>query len=193
MAMEALKQFNWVDIFSIILFLRICYVATKTGLPVEIFKLLGTLLATYAALHYFTAVSDLFGGKVNIEKMSLEFRDFLAFLVLASAGYIFMVLVRMVFFQFIKIEAVSLLNKWGGFILGLGRGLLLTSIAVFGLTISTLPYLKTSVEKSYLGGRIFQVAPATYTSLWNNLGAKFLPKETFNKVVYEVEANVTRQ
>ena len=54
MIVEIIKQFNWVDIFVIILSVRVLYIAVKNGLPVELFKLLGTIAAIYLSLHYYT-------------------------------------------------------------------------------------------------------------------------------------------
>jgi uncharacterized membrane protein required for colicin V production len=193
MSWPALKQINWVDILALIVLFRVCYVASKKGLPVELFKLLGTLAAVYISLHYFTVVSDLIRGRVNTEKAPLAFLDFLSFIVLAAVSYLIFVLLRHTFFQFIKMEAVSTLNKWGGLILGIGRGFLLVGLIIFGLVISTVTYLKDSVDKSYSGKRLFEIAPQTYIVLWDNLGAKFMAKEKFNNTVLEVQAGFKRK
>lgn len=195
MLLNIIKQFNWVDIFVIILLLRICYIAVKKGFTFESFKFLGTILAVYLALHYYTVLSDWFRGRLPAteERMPLEFLDFLFFVLLALLGYGIFFLLREALSRFIKMEAVPRLNKWGGLVLGAGRGILLASLVVYVLIISSIDYFKESAQQSYLGSRLFQVAPSTYTAIWNNLMSKFMTKEKFNKTILEVQAGLTKE
>ncbi|MCX5706293.1 MAG: CvpA family protein [Candidatus Omnitrophica bacterium] len=188
MLTDILKQFKWLDIFILILVVRVCYVSIKTGFPVEIFKFLGTLSAIYASLHYYTLTSDFIRQRLPLEaKMPLEFLDFVMFLLLAAAAYFIFFLLRTTFYRLIKIEAVSTLNKWGGLVLGIARSVLLAGLVIFLLSISSVDYLKNSVKHSYLGVRFFKVAPATYSWLWNSLISKFSSGEKFNKTVLDTE------
>ncbi len=184
------QRLNWVDVLVIVVLLKVCYAASKNGLPVEIFKLLGTVAATFIALHYYTALSDFALSGINKPKMSLEFVDFLCFLVLAEASYLIFVFLRKITFQLIKIEAVSTLNKWGGFILGIARAVLLSGLIIFALTISSITYFKNSVISSYSGKRLFKVCLDTYTAIWDNAASKFMTKDKFNKTIIEVEAGL---
>jgi membrane protein required for colicin V production len=189
MILEIIKQFNWVDIFVIILSVRVLYIAVKNGLPVELFKLLGTIAAIYLSLHYYTILSDWIAGLLPEakDKMPLEFIDFLAFAILAIVAYLIFVLLRSLIYRFIKMEAVPRLNKWGGFILGIARAYLLVGLVIFMLAISSVAYFKSSVKKSYAGGHLFKVAPGIYNGVWNSLMSKFMNKEKFNKTIPEVE------
>ncbi len=188
MLLNILKQFKWIDIFILILIFRICYIALKSGFPIEFFKFLGSISAIYCSMHYYVLISDFIRARFPVEKrMPLEFMDFLVFLLLAISGYLIFVLLRSVFSHFIKIEAVSALNKWGGLILGLFRSMLLVSLIIFALAISSVSYLKDSVKRSYLGPRLFSVAPDTYAMLWNNVISKFAKSEKENIAVLEVE------
>lgn len=193
MLLDTIRQFNWVDIFVIIVLFRIGYIAIKGGLPVEFFKLLGTLAAIYLPLHYYTMVSDFIRQRVAIVNMPLDFVDFLFFIFLAMLGYLIFLALRSVFTRFIKMEAVPHLNKWGGFILGVSRGFLCAGLIIFILVISTVGYLKTSVKDSYLGSRLFNLAPATYNWLWNNFASKFMSSEKFNKTILEVQENFAQK
>ena len=192
--LEIIKRLNWVDIFVIILLFRILYVSLKSGFAAELFKLLGTITAIYISLHYFTLFSDWVVGSAKVtiskESMPLEFMDFISFVILVLAGYLFFVGLRAVFYRFIKMEAVPTLNRWGGFVLGIIRGFLLASLIIFMLVISTISYLRDSTLDSYLGSRIYKIAPATYSWIWNSLTSKFMGKEKFNKTVFEVSKDL---
>ncbi|MFC1804243.1 CvpA family protein [Candidatus Omnitrophota bacterium] len=187
MLLDAVRQSNWLDIFIVILLIRTIYVSLKRGFSTELFKLLGIVAATYISLHYFTAISDFIRSRSSTGKMPLEFLDFLCFLVLASITNLIFVFLRKGFFQFIKIEAVSGLNKWGGLIFGLGRGFLLVGLIIFGLTISSIKYFKNSVSDSYSGKRMSSVAADTYTFLWDKFWSKFMSGEEYNSTVLEVQ------
>lgn len=190
MLLDIIKQCNWMDIFVVILLFRICYIATKFGLPVELFKLLGTILAVYLSLHYYTGLSDGLRQRFGAEKIPLEFLDFLVFLGLSLLGYLIFVSLRLAFYRFIKMEAAPGLNRWGGLVLGLMRGFLLTGLIIFIFTISTISYLKESARSSYSGSRLSKIAPATYSVLWNKFMSKFMPQEKFNDAVLEVQESL---
>jgi uncharacterized membrane protein required for colicin V production len=177
-----------VDLFVIIAFVRICYVAFKTGFTIELFKLLGTLLAIFISMQYFTIISDTFIRRpVATEKIPLEFIDFVSFLILVISGYTIFVFLRSVFYRFIKMEAAPNLQKWGGLILGVLRALLCVSLIIFMLVISSFQYTKISVQDSYSGKSLFKIAPATYAWLWNNVTSKFINNEKFNKAILEIQ------
>jgi len=189
-----ISQLNWVDIFLWILAIRLCFVAIKSGIAVELFKILGTICAIYIAMHYYTHLSDWLGELLPQipEGTPLEFVDFLAFAILAIGTYASFVLLRSIFCRFIKMEALPQLNKWGGFVLGIVRAYLLLGIMIYMMAISSTNYLINSALDSYSGKYFLNVAPDTYSWLWNNLGSKFSPKEKFNKTVTEVQEGFKR-
>lgn len=191
MNLERLQQFNWVDVFVAILLFRICYIAVKTGIFVEFFKLLGILFSCYLSLQNYTNLADFARSRIPAPSvLSLELWDFLALLVLAALGYLFFVLLREAFFRFVKTETVSVLNKWGALLLGIARGFILCSLIIFLMSVPVLDYLENSVKKSFSGKRLIKVSTGVYTYLWNNLATKFIPQQKFNKVVLEVQKDI---
>jgi len=190
------RQFNFLDLIILIILFRICYIAIKMGLPVEFFKLMGVLTATYLSLHYYTKLSDIIQARFFYKYLPLEFLDFLIFLILVGIGYLVFVILRSMFYRFMKMEAVPKINKIGGFILGLARGYFTIGLVVYMLTISSVSYLNHSVRYSYLGKRAISIAPGAYNWIWNNFVSKFSLKEKSNQTVFEVmnkfgEANET--
>ena len=183
---EAITQFNFVDIIIVILSLRICYIAFKMGLPVELFKFFGIIFATYIALHYYTNLSDLLQRWFLPKAMPLEFLDFLIFMILAVGGYLGFVVLRSMLYRFIKLEASPMLSQFGGLILGIVRAFFTAGLLVYILMISSVKYLNDSVKSSYLGNRCYAVAPQTYNRLWDNIVSKFSAKEKLNPTVAEV-------
>jgi uncharacterized membrane protein required for colicin V production len=184
MLLDILKQINWVDIFLLILTLRVCFVAVKSGFPVELFKLAGTVAAVYLSLHYYISLAGYVFNWLPLEKIiPLDLLEFLIFLVLAIGGYFIFILLRSVFSRFLKMEAVSALNKWGGLLLGIARAVLLSSLMILVLILSNVKYFKKSVQESYLGQHLSAVAPDTYTWIWNSIVSKFSATEKYNEVI----------
>ncbi|MCX5695312.1 MAG: CvpA family protein [Candidatus Omnitrophica bacterium] len=184
MLLNILKQINWLDIFVLVLMARICYIAVKSGFPVELFKFVGTLSALYLALHYYTVLSGYIINQVSfLDKLPGEFLQFIVFLALVTGGYSLFILLRSIFYRFLKMEAVSTLNKWGSLILGIARGVLLASLIMFMFTVSSVGYFKNSVRASYLSSRLFSVAPDTYSWIWNSITSKFALSEKYNPTV----------
>lgn len=181
-----ITQFNFIDIIIIILSIRICYISFQTGLPVELFKFLGVIFTTYISLHYYTSLSDIIGHWFFPKEMPLEFLDFLIFIILALGGYLGFVLLRSMLYRFIKLEAAPRVSQFGGLFLGFARLYLTGGLLIYILMISSVKYLNDSVRYSYLGSRIYSIAPQTYGWLWNNIVSKFSAKEKFNPTVTEV-------
>lgn len=183
--LSTLKQFNWIDILTVIIFIRICYVSLKSGFTVELFKFFGVVLAIYLSLHYYSGLGNLIAAP--IKKVPVELFYLLAFTGLVISGNLIFLLLRSIFYRFIHMEAVPRLNKWGGFILGIARCILVMGLLVFILVIPNMGYLKKSVANSYSGKYFLRVAPNIYSGLWNNLISKFNSKEKFNKEVLDIQ------
>lgn len=184
---DTLKQINWIDILVVILILRIGYIALKKGLAVEFFKILGTISATYLSLHYYINLSDFIQNRIGLKSISSDFLNAFSFSGLAILGYLIFMVLQKIFSRFVKMEAAPELNKWGGFILGIARAFLFTSLVIFILVISGVNYFKRSIKDSYSGRSLYKVAPLTYRSLWNGFFSKFMTNEKLNEAIFEVK------
>jgi len=184
--LDFLKQFNWIDIFILVLFLRIAYISLKTGLPAEFFKILGTLSAVYLSLHYYASFANFFAERFAPKNKPIPILEFLFFIALAFIGYVFFMLLRLLLCRFVTAEVTPNLSKWGGLIVGLTRGFLLASLALFIFFISGVTYFKKSINDSFSGKYIVEVAPTTYSWFWYNIISKFKTNEKFNKSVLDV-------
>jgi len=190
MIMKVITSMNWVDIFIAILIFRVCYCAVKKGFVTEIFKLLGTLLALYLTLHYYTRMGSylqrLMPGPPVIP---LEFWDLLALIALSLLGYAVFVVIREIVARIAKTQVISTLNKWGAAALGICRAVLLTGLLMFIFCNPTLEYMRGSVNASYLGQRFLGVAPGVYRFTWDNITSKFASGEEFNQSVLGIQEN----
>jgi len=187
MILSTLRQFNWVDIFVVVILIRVCWAAIKGGFLAELFKTLGTISAIYLSLHYYIVLSDSIRERISAKNVPLDFLDFVFFIVLAITGYLLFVILRQAVLKFINMEPIPQLNKWGGFGLGVIRAFLLTGLLIFMLLISSISYLQKSVVNSFSGEYFSKIAPGVYGSLWNGVASKFMTKEKFNQTVLEAK------
>lgn len=190
---KTIMQFNFMDIVIILMALRICYIAFQMGVAVEFFKLLGVIFGTYISLHYYTSLSDMISRLVIPKEMPLEFLDFIVFIMLVASGYLGFVILRSLFYRFIKLEAVPKLNQFGGLMLGAMRVFFTVGLLTYTLMISSVQYLNEAVKYSYFGSKSMTISTNAYGWLWNNVISKFSGKEKFNPTVNEVlESNKVR-
>lgn len=188
---DIFKQFNWLDIFLLVFFVRICYVSLKRGLTIEFFKFIGILLSVYLSFQYYTSLSNFLHSVAFVEATPLGFLRFICFLILAFSGYFLLVALRRVFTLLIKIEDVpGVINRWAGFLLGLLRGGLTISFILFALFISSNDYLRGSVQGSLVAKQAFQVAPLVYHGIWDSITSKFFPGQGLNSDVLSAEAQM---
>lgn len=186
MLVSIFGQTNFIDILIVILLCRICYIAAKTGLNIEIFKFFGVVFTIFISLHYYANLSDMIQRKFFYEQMPLMFFDFLIFILLILVGCLLFATIRSFFYKFIKLETMPVINNFGGLILGILRGYFAVGLLVFSLSISNVSYLSSSVKHSYLGSRAFLISPNTYYWIWSNIYSKFSTKEKPNPVINEV-------
>lgn len=175
---------NWADFVVIGLIARMCYIGLKTGIVVELFKLFGLWLATVITFHvYTTPLSDLLNTKVPA--LPIDAGDVFVFCVLMTVITLVIRIVRESFFLLVKIEAKSMLDKWGGVILGCLRGFWIASIALFIMTISTIQYLEMSAKTSIIGSKILAMAPTIYKGSYEGLVCKFFSQTKINEEVFK--------
>jgi len=181
-----LTRLNWIDFIGISILIRVLYVGGKNGFIVELFKLAGIIFTTYVSLHYYVKLSDFIVQRLPRMQIPAGFLHFLVFILLVAVSYTIFVLVRRAFCNLVKMEAAPMLSKWGGVFLGVGRGILTSSLVMIVLLMSIFPYLNTSVRKSYSGRPLFGVAVSTYSVIWNGLMSKFMAGEKFNESISEI-------
>jgi len=186
---DIIKQLNWLDVVVIVLFLRVVFVAVKSTLFIEFFKLLGTLCAMYLGLHYYPVLSDFIRGSVPANlPVELDFLDFISCIVLAIIGYLIFVVLRAAINRLFHMEPIPNIDKWGSIGFGFIRSFLFISLIVFLLACSTISYVERGIAVSYSGPYLIKIAPSIYKGIWDGVASKFMGREKFNATVLEVES-----
>lgn len=180
-AIELIKGFNWVDLIILVVFLRILFVAYRTGLIIELFKLIGAFLAVFFSLHYYSRISDTISSVITL---SAESADVISLIFLTVVIIIAFKFVREAFFILFKIEPKSIIDKWGAMILGIFRASLISGLVIMILFFTSSRYIKNSVTSSIIGKKILNFSPRVYSSCFKGIVVKLFPKEKLNTSVF---------
>ena len=180
------RQFNWVDILVFIVFLRIIFISLKQGLEVELFKLLGVCCGLYLSFHYYFSLADYLDGRLQAKSFPDPIIQLSAYVILFSFGYLLFWLLRILVFRFMAVQLNPFLSKWGGFALGIFRGLLTSSLILFALLIPRGGYFRDSIHYSLSGPYFYRIAGDTYTWVWEKVVSKLNSADEFNKAIQNV-------
>lgn len=190
MLLEILQRINLLDVLFFLIFCRSVSIAIRKGFAVESFKLFGTYLGIYIALHYYTVLGDKLSGGVGFRSAPIEFVDFVAFLLLFIFSYNFAVLLRILIVRSRSQEALTAWSRWSAAVLGVVRGMLLAGIIAYGLAISTLTYFSDQIARSMMGEALFDIPLDVYAWTWENVTKNVSGNEQVNRTIQEVKKNL---
>jgi uncharacterized membrane protein required for colicin V production len=186
--MEITARAALIDLFFLILCLRIIYISVSKGALQEFFKALGLLLSALFAFHFYSFLGKSINDKIAfLSKEYLYFFSFLA--IFLGIGAIFNLL-RLIAALLFKQEVVPRPQRWAGFFIGVFRASFLSSIIFFLLYLSPLNSQYFNDTVSY---KVFkQIAPKIYL-LSFKIYNKFDKQAEINKeveVYYEVKRSL---
>jgi len=179
--MEIFGSQPFVDLFFLILCLRVIYISISRGIVCESFKLAGVLLGSFFAFHYYSSLAD------KIPFLSREYFLLIAFISIFLWIRLILTLSRMIVTFFCKKDGVCFKARVVSLFLGAFRASLIGSVIFFSLHLSPLDskYFCHSISYS-----IFKdISPKIYLVALKGYG-KFNPKIIVNKEVekyYEAE------
>ncbi len=146
---NTISRINWVDIVTLIVLLRTTYIGLDKGFSVEIFKFLGTISALALGLNFYPPISQF----VNEHSfLPLYLAQILSFLGLVFICLAIFKLIHLLFKAVVKAEFVKWLDKGGGLVLGILRGVLISSLVFISLLLLPWDYPKYSIKNRSLSG-----------------------------------------
>lgn len=157
---DLISRINWVDVLTLIILLRTTYVGLDRGFSVEIFKFLGIVLALTAGLNFYLPVSQFLTGH---SFLPISLAQILSFLGLVFISVLLFKLIQLFFKAIVKTEFVKWLDKSGGLILGILRGILICGLLFISLLLLPWNYPNYSIKQRSLSGLpILKVAETFY-------------------------------
>lgn len=183
--MEIIEKLELIDLFFLILCLRISYIAVSGGILKEILKILGLLCGSILAFHYYPflaiRIEDKFLFLSFLRQKERSF-CFVSYLLIFVATLIVISLLRGIVIYFFKKEKISIKEKLSSLFAGLLRFVFLASIIIFFFYLTSLHPKYYSNSVSY---RVFKnIAPQTYLVFFKFYN-KFDSQIKINKEVEE--------
>jgi membrane protein required for colicin V production len=155
-----LLKINWVDILILIILLRTSYVGFTRGLSHELLTLAGVITAIIVAIHNYKYLGSFFNNQF---KLPFEFSNFIGFILLVLIVFIIIRFIRLFLYTIVKLELFPPLERYGGLVLGVTRGCLVTSLLLLCLLFIPNQYVRSSIYSNSLVGQAFlKIAPMFY-------------------------------
>lgn len=156
--MEISGSQAFIDLFFLILLLRIICIAVLKGVLRESFKVAGLLVGSLIAFQHYSIFADKVTQKILfLNKGSLYFLSFLLILLAIQAVFIFL---RVIVCCIHKKEEISLPERRLAFFIGAARAIFTSSIVIFMMYLSPLNVRYFNKSISY---NIFKnIAPKAY-------------------------------
>lgn len=147
---ELLNRVNWVDIFALILLLRISYASSRIGVGKQIPPFILLVLILVVMLHKYADMADFFISRTYFMPSICKFASFSS---LGIALFIvYKVVSRVMGCAFLPGEnGTGSIEQTGGIIVGLMRGFIIIGMILIGLLLVPVQAVESSVKDSYSG------------------------------------------
>lgn len=157
--------------------IRLIYIGVRQGFVTEFFKLLGAFFSALIALHYYSIISSLIGGRIDLPQ---GLSDFIAFCFLWGIVSLAFMLIRQGFTVLFKVEAHSAFDKWGGGALSILRAAVVCSLMILTIRTLNMDYFNKNLAKSLTAPKAAGFAITIYTMSYDSVISKFFATEEFN-------------
>jgi uncharacterized membrane protein required for colicin V production len=177
-----LSVVNVVDVLMVLILLRAAYIGFQQGILVELFKIIGILLANLIAIHYFSLFAQLMRSFLPFPPDMLQIIAFVSLWVFV----VFMLsVVRSGWLMGFAPREKKSFEKFSGAGLGFIRGTVVCSLTFMLIFVSGQGYLIQSARRSLSGFYLAELSPRLYNQLFDYGVAKILPNEVKNEKALE--------
>ncbi|MFH1995741.1 MAG: CvpA family protein [Candidatus Omnitrophota bacterium] len=151
--MNLIQRVSWVDVFALILLLRIVYGAYHRGLSRDFFSLTGSILNVAISLRYYSSIGGLASDFIpGISEHILKLAAFVLLVIMIG------VILKITFFileKSVKIHLNNTVEGLGGAVSGILRGSITISIIFCIMALVPIPYMQRSIAFDSLTGKFF--------------------------------------
>jgi uncharacterized membrane protein required for colicin V production len=191
MLMDFLTGLNWIDILMAVVFARIILIGIKNGFVVEFFKFCGIIFSVFVTLHYYSVFADFLTPQVPVlEPTAVRILIFLALWLLVTCVFM---LVRDGLMALFSVKPHSAIDKWGGAVLAVLRGLIVCSMTFFVLLLSLNPTVLKLSETSWSRPVVGSLATHVYFGIYWSVVNRFFPAEPVNQEALDVPKLLERK
>jgi len=179
MLRQFLANFTWLDICSVAIVTRGCWVGFREGALVEVFKFIGLVVAVFIGLHFYVPCGQFLSDVLRVPEPAAHIFSY-GLLVGLTTGIFRIIRDGMIIVLRDQDQEVSRLQRAVGLILGLCRGLILSSLVIAGCLIAGQFTLTRIVRRSLSAPALFPVASKIYSGLFHFVVKPIFPGEQEN-------------
>lgn len=162
--MELISRLNWIDIFVIIVILRISYISFQDGLSRSVLPLIGAITSAVFGLHYYKNTAFFISN--NVIKLPLPLLNIAVFVGIVFITGIIFKIISFVLDKIFKVTWHPVIEKMGGLVIGILRGAVVSSILLIILALVPVPYFQWSIkDRSLSGMHVINIAPSIYSGI----------------------------
>ena len=147
---ELLNRVNWIDVFALILLIRISYISSRIGVGKQILPLILLVLVLSGTLYNYSEISSFF---INRYPFLSSISRFLSYFLIAFIFFIiYHAASRIVgFYLSPGRDEAGFIENIGGAFLGLFRSIIIIGIIIMGLGLMPIKGIENSIINSYSG------------------------------------------
>lgn len=176
--MNIIKNLTWLELLSLLVTLRIVFIAVKNGILCEFFKISAVFFSSFFALQYYPVLLE--RVQSNLFQLKKEVGALLWGVIIFFLVYVAFSFLRNIVLMLFKQEEVSRLQRWLSLPVGLVRATLIMSLLTFAVSLvagdSRIPQGSLTVRISR------NVAGKCYLGMFP-LYKKVVPGSVMNKEV----------
>lgn len=166
---ELLSRINWVDVFSLILLLRIGYTSSHIGVGRQILPLVLLVLVLLITLYSCPDIATFLSERYAFTPSTCEF-----FTYAVTGGVLLIVyhlISRVVGFALFSAEggvtSTLGIEKAGGMLFGILRSVIIIGLILTGFLLAPVKFIESGVKNSYSGLFFIKANLKIYNSLTN--------------------------
>jgi len=164
--LELFGRVNWVDLFALILLLRISYISSYIGVGKQILPLILLVIMLPLALYNYRDIASFFVDRYSLSPSACEFFSYMIIILVLSFVYRSVLHITGTIFPFGQVEANGI-EKLGGIIVGFMRGAIIVGMIIIGIILAPIKFTENSVKHSYSGFFFVTTNLKIYTHLVN--------------------------
>lgn len=191
--MDRFTGFGLIDIFFLILCLRISYTAVSKGILVEILKTIALFIGSVFTFQFYPFLAGKFKAKISF--LSDDILNFLTFLALFSIVLLILNLTIKIFDTLFKRKEISFAERLSALLVGLFRFVFLASVLSFPLYFfpSTPAFCKGASPEIFktIAPKIYSVATDIFNKFYPDLPVNADVKKFLNVESIDSEENTT--
>ncbi len=145
---ELLNRVNWIDVFALILLIRISYISSRIGVGKQILPLILLVLVLSSTLYNYSRMSLFF---IDRYSFSSSISRFLSYFLIAFVFFIIYHVASRItgFYSYPVRDKGGFIENIGGVFLGLLRSIIIIGIIITGLGLVPVKGIENSIINSY--------------------------------------------